>query len=122
MGYSRLSLSMDDSVVEKARRLSDKTALLPKANAVMLEKGAKLELKSGMVKVTSLTVDGKVYPSGVYCSSTSGGVQSRQHALCRRRPAAGRQGRFLHHLQVKLGRDGLRAVYGRAGARPSRGC
>ena len=72
MGYSRLSLSMDDSVVEKARRLSDKTALLPKANAVMLEKGAKLELKSGMVKVTSLTVDGKVYPSGVYGSSTSG--------------------------------------------------
>ena len=52
--------------------LADKTALLPKANTVALAPGAKLGLKSGMVKLVSLEVDGEALPSGVYGSSASG--------------------------------------------------
>ena len=52
--------------------LADKTALLPKVNTVALAPGAKLGLKSGMVKLVSLEVDGEALPSGVYGSSASG--------------------------------------------------
>lgn len=51
--------------------LGNKT-LAARANAVSLATGAKLGIKSGKVKVSSLTVNGEALPAGVYGSSASG--------------------------------------------------
>lgn len=55
---------------------ADRMSLLSKANAVTLAKGTKLGLRSGKVKVASLTVDGRTLPDGIYGSKASGAPET----------------------------------------------